>query len=121
MSEKQVLNCSFCGKSQDEVKQLIAGPAVYICNECIFLCIDIALKEDPLILRSPERIIVALTPDEEKNFLPTDFFSKLCEAAAERRRQKESKLDALNREEEVLKKRLEEVVNEKKSLATIEE
>jgi len=32
-----VLHCSFCGKSQDEVKKLIAGPTVYICDECIEL------------------------------------------------------------------------------------
>ena len=32
------LNCSFCGKVQDEVKKLIAGPSVYICNECVDLC-----------------------------------------------------------------------------------
>jgi len=36
--EKQGLVCSFCGKSQDEVKKLVAGPAAYICDECIELC-----------------------------------------------------------------------------------
>ena len=35
------LNCNFCGKSQKEVKKLIAGPGVYICDECIELCNDI--------------------------------------------------------------------------------
>ena len=39
------LTCSFCGKGQDEVQRLIAGPEVYICNECIALCDDI-LKND---------------------------------------------------------------------------
>jgi len=39
------LNCSFCGKSQDEVKKLIAGPSVYICNECVDLCNDIIDEE----------------------------------------------------------------------------
>jgi len=39
------LTCSFCGKSQDEVKKLIAGPAVYICDECIELCNDIIAEE----------------------------------------------------------------------------
>ncbi len=39
------LSCSFCGKSQHEVKKLIAGPTVFICNECISLCTDI-LKEE---------------------------------------------------------------------------
>ena len=39
------LHCSFCGKSQDEVKKLIAGPMVYICNECIELCNEIIQDE----------------------------------------------------------------------------
>ena len=39
------LHCSFCGKAQDEVKKLIAGPSVYICNECVDLCNDIIEEE----------------------------------------------------------------------------
>jgi ATP-dependent Clp protease ATP-binding subunit ClpX len=39
------LSCSFCGKSQKEVKKLIAGPSVYICDECISLCNDILAEE----------------------------------------------------------------------------
>ena len=39
------LNCSFCGKVQDDVKKLIAGPSVYICNECVDLCNDIIEEE----------------------------------------------------------------------------
>ena len=39
------LRCSFCGKSQEEVRKLIAGPEVYICDECIDLCNDIILEE----------------------------------------------------------------------------
>jgi len=42
------LSCSFCGKAQDEVKKLIAGPAVYICDECIELCKDIIAEEAKL-------------------------------------------------------------------------
>jgi ATP-dependent Clp protease ATP-binding subunit ClpX len=41
----QNLSCSFCGKSQKEVKKLIAGPTVYICDECIGLCNDIIAEE----------------------------------------------------------------------------
>lgn len=41
----KTLYCSFCGKSQDEVRKLIAGPSVYICDECVDLCNDI-LKEE---------------------------------------------------------------------------
>ncbi len=39
------LTCSFCGKSQRDVKKLIAGPTVYICDECIGLCNDILVEE----------------------------------------------------------------------------
>src|SRR6185437_14366595 len=37
----KVLHCSFCGKSQHEVRKLIAGPSVYVCDECILLCNEI--------------------------------------------------------------------------------
>ncbi len=40
------LSCSFCGKSQREVRKLIAGPTVYICDECIKLCNDIIAEEN---------------------------------------------------------------------------
>jgi hypothetical protein len=42
---KKELNCSFCGKRQSDVEKIIAGPMVYICNECVDLCNDI-LKEE---------------------------------------------------------------------------
>jgi ATP-dependent Clp protease ATP-binding subunit ClpX len=42
---EKLLFCSFCGKNQNEVRKLIAGPSVYICNECIDLCNDIILEE----------------------------------------------------------------------------
>lgn len=43
--EKKQLKCSFCGKSQEQVKRLIAGPGVYICDECIDLCSEIIADE----------------------------------------------------------------------------
>jgi ATP-dependent Clp protease ATP-binding subunit ClpX len=43
--DRKQLKCSFCGKSQDQVKRLIAGPNVYICNECIELCQEIIQEE----------------------------------------------------------------------------
>jgi ATP-dependent Clp protease ATP-binding subunit ClpX len=46
-SGEKVLYCSFCGKSQHEVKKLIAGPSVFICDECIELCNDIIRDEAP--------------------------------------------------------------------------
>jgi len=46
-SDKKI-SCSFCGKSQEEVKKLIAGPNVYICNECVVLCKDILVEDDKI-------------------------------------------------------------------------
>lgn len=43
--DEQQLKCSFCGKNQDEVKKLIAGPTVYICDECVELCNEIIAEE----------------------------------------------------------------------------
>lgn len=45
---KKILYCIFCGKSQHEVKKLIAGPNVFICNECVVLCMDIINEEDEI-------------------------------------------------------------------------
>ncbi|MDY0384510.1 MAG: ATP-dependent Clp protease ATP-binding subunit ClpX [Geobacter sp.] len=55
---QDTLTCSFCGKTQEEVKKLIAGPAVYICDECIELCNDIVAEES--------RMEDALGPDVKK-------------------------------------------------------
>jgi ATP-dependent Clp protease ATP-binding subunit ClpX len=47
-SSDKKISCSFCGKSQEEVKKLIAGPNVYICNECVILCKDILVEDDKI-------------------------------------------------------------------------
>jgi len=61
------LSCSFCGKSQREVRKLIAGPTVYICDECIKLCNDIIAEENE---KEDARPQVSLpTPLEIKTFL----------------------------------------------------
>ena len=56
-SGRTVLTCSFCGKSQSDVAKLIAGPGVYICNECVALCNDIIAeeieREEPRESRAP--------------------------------------------------------------------
>ncbi len=44
--KNQILHCSFCNKSQHEVRKLIAGPSVYVCNECVDLCNDIIHEEE---------------------------------------------------------------------------
>ena len=44
--DHDMLRCSFCGKDQNSVKKLIAGPSVFICNECIDLCTNIIVGEN---------------------------------------------------------------------------
>ena len=63
IDDKSTPRCSFCGKSQDKVQKLIAGPGAYICNECIDLCneiiiddIDEVLLEEPLVTPKPTEI-----------------------------------------------------------------
>ncbi len=66
-NNKNILYCSFCGKSQHEVRKLIAGPTVFICDECVELCMDIIKEEnkDTLVkhqdgLPSPKEICKVL-------------------------------------------------------------
>src|SRR3954465_13400164 len=61
------LRCSFCGKSQNEVKKLIAGPTVYICNECIDICNEI-ISDDQVAETVASRPPLP-KPNEIKNFL----------------------------------------------------
>ncbi|HEV3026567.1 MAG TPA: ATP-dependent Clp protease ATP-binding subunit ClpX, partial [Planctomycetota bacterium] len=61
------LSCSFCGKSQREVRKLIAGPTVYICDECIKLCNDIIAEETEREEGKPQ--VSLPTPAEIKSFL----------------------------------------------------
>ena len=64
---KSTLYCSFCGKSQHEVRKLIAGPNVFICNECVELCADIIKEEDRKSRRASGPTI--MTPQEIKGVL----------------------------------------------------
>ncbi|MFV9996412.1 MAG: ATP-dependent protease ATP-binding subunit ClpX [Arsenophonus endosymbiont of Dermacentor nuttalli] len=59
-SSGKLLYCSFCGKSQHEVRKLIAGPSVYICDECVELCDDIIREE-----------VKEIAPHRERSALPT--------------------------------------------------
>ena len=52
-NSKNTLFCSFCGKSQHEVRKLIAGPTVFICDECVELCMDI-IREENKVISSPK-------------------------------------------------------------------
>lgn len=61
------LNCSFCGRNQKEVKKLVAGPGVFICNECIKLCSD--------VVGSTSRVL--LTNEERQKIKPKELLKKL--------------------------------------------
>ena len=61
------LVCSFCGKSQDEVKKLIAGPSVYICDECVFLCNEIIQEEYEHEEKSKQKDILPKPQEIKKN------------------------------------------------------
>ncbi len=64
---EEILRCSFCGKSQNEVKKLIAGPSVYICNECIDICNEI-INDDEQAENASVRTSLP-KPQEIKSFL----------------------------------------------------
>ena len=63
---KFTLYCSFCGKSEHEVRKLIAGPTVFICDECIVLCLGICREHgfDPLAEPSNESPVTAASIEE---------------------------------------------------------
>ncbi|MCE9500997.1 MAG: ATP-binding protein, partial [Leptospira sp.] len=65
---KEKLHCSFCGKEQDVVKRLVAGPGVYICDECIALCNEI-ISEDPAQTEKPALLGDIPKPHEIKKTL----------------------------------------------------
>lgn len=64
---KGTITCSFCGKNQDQVKKIVAGPGVYICNECIDLCKDIVDEE--LSQENTDKNFKSLSPREIVNKL----------------------------------------------------
>ena len=64
---ENLLYCSFCGKSQHEVKKLIAGPSVFVCDECVDLCNDIIREEKKQPAASEEKRLP--TPQEIAAFL----------------------------------------------------
>ena len=69
--DEEALKCSFCGKGQEEVKKLIAGPTVYICNECIELCNEI-IADELYVEAGGEALPKLPTPKEIHNVL-NDF------------------------------------------------
>ncbi len=69
--DEEALKCSFCGKGQEEVKKLIAGPTVYICNECIELCNE--KIADELYADAGKELLPKLPTPKEINAVLSDF------------------------------------------------
>jgi len=69
LDDKRMLRCSFCGKAQEQVGKLIAGPNVYICNECVDLCYDLLEEEGIAPSDNPSEEFKLPRPHEIKAFL----------------------------------------------------
>ena len=72
------LKCSFCGKSQDQVRKLIAGPGVYICDECIDLCneiLDEELLDNQTNANNAPPVKKKLQTDNPKKYVPLELTS----------------------------------------------
>ena len=72
------LKCSFCGKSQDQVRKLIAGPGVYICDECIDLCneiLDEELINNQSKLDNSPQVKKKLPANSQNKFVPLELSS----------------------------------------------
>ena len=72
------LKCSFCGKSQDQVRKLIAGPGVYICDECIDLCneiLDEELMNSQAKLNNSPQLKKKLTTNNQDKSVPLELTS----------------------------------------------
>jgi hypothetical protein len=74
-----MLKCSFCGKSQKEVKKLIAGPGVYICDECIELCNEIIDDELDSVKAGKVTRGMGTAPDST----PDELLSELAQSAGQ--------------------------------------
>src|SRR5947207_12840317 len=68
--ETEVLRCSFCNKDQNDVRKLIAGPTVFICDECVEVCNDIIADDNRLENRGTRSSLP--TPQESKKFVDED-------------------------------------------------
>lgn len=86
--DKEPKICSFCGRSSDEVENMVTGPGVYICSECIDICHNILLEErknkakqgkEPADTKVP-------TPEEIKEYRPVRHRAGQCQDRSGRRR-----------------------------------
>jgi hypothetical protein len=65
----KLLHCSFCGRSQHEVSKLVAGPAVYICDECVDLCTDVVDEQLVRLIEGDEENARAMTTDRLLHYM----------------------------------------------------
>ena len=84
---KNTLYCSFCGKSQHEVRKLIAGPTVFICDECVELCMDIIREENKSsLVKSRLNEMLAMhtgrSVEQVERDVDRDYFMSASEAQA---------------------------------------
>ena len=68
-NDKDTLRCSFCNKNQNDVRKLIAGPTVFICDECVDVCNDIISDDNRSAVKGPLTSSVLPDPQEVKKFL----------------------------------------------------
>ena len=71
-NKQKILYCSFCGKSQHEVRKLIAGPSVYVCDECVALCTEI-IKEESRDLPPPVEVVPKVPTPSEINQVLNEY------------------------------------------------
>jgi hypothetical protein len=64
----KLLYCSFCGKNQEEVQKLVAGPAVYICDECVDLCVDIVDEQLLRLIEGDEKSARAMSTERLQHY-----------------------------------------------------
>ena len=64
-SDKKTVRCSFCGKTQEETKKIIAGPSAYICDECVKLCVDIIEDDEDIRAKKEAEVPQTLPAPQE--------------------------------------------------------
>lgn len=74
-----ILRCSFCGKTQDQVERLISGPGVFICNECIDICLSILMGDDFTVKEQSSRTVKSAAPKKFTLPKPIEIKEKLDE------------------------------------------
>jgi len=78
MGEKKIMRCSFCGKPQEQVKRIIAGPSAFICNECIDLCNDLMNEEYDEEIEALQDGFKLFKPREIVSYLDTYVVGQLA-------------------------------------------